>query len=307
MASLGGVLPVISTPFTDDDRIDVPTLNREIDWLLGAGADGVTVAMVSEILRLDPAERMELGELVCAAAGEHAVVLSIGAESTAQAHRLADHASRVGATAMMANPPLATSPDAEALLDHFRRLADAGGSTPLIIQDASGYVGTPIPLPVLTALLEEYGPTKIQFKPEAEPLGQRLTALREATGGVARVFEGSGGRALVESHTRGVVGTMPGADLIFALVTLWRALEAGRLDDAFSVQEAVVPLLGFVSSLDSYIALEKHLLRAQGVFVNEHRRGPVDFALDGVTREQVDLLFARLQERTTAVAGTLAR
>ena len=307
MTPVGGVLPVISTPFTDDDRIDVPTLNREIDWLLGAGADGVTVAMVSEILRLDPAERMQLGELVCAAAGERTVVLSIGAESTAQAHRFAEHASRVGATAMMANPPLATSPDTASLLDHFRRLADAGGSTPLIIQDASGYVGTPIPMSVLTMLLEEFGPTKIQFKPEAEPLGQRLSALRDATGGVARVFEGSGGRALVESHRRGVVGTMPGADLIFALVALWRALEAGRLDDAFSVQETIVPLLGFVSSLDSYIAVEKHLLHAQGIFVNEHRRGPVDFALDSVTREQVDMLFARLQDRTAEIGRSLTR
>ena len=298
MVQLGGVLPVISTPFTVDGAIDLEVLHREIAWLLDSGADGVTVAMVSEILRLDTAERMQLGEHVIAAtAGRGSVVLSVGSESTAQSLRLVEHAVGAGATALMANPPLTSSPDAAEMLDYFRQLATESDRLPLVIQDASGYVGRPIPLDVLITLLDEYGPDKVQFKPEAEPLGPRLTALRTATGGTARVFEGSGGRALVESHQRGVVGTMPGADLIGALVLLWRALESDDADRALSLQESIVPLLNLVSSLDSYVAVEKHLLRRQGVFPDARQRGPVDFAFDPTTHAEVDRLFDRLQAK----------
>ena len=61
-----GVLPVLSTPFNANDEIDREILEREIDWVLGLGADGVTTGMVSEILRLSPSERMYLHEIVAA-------------------------------------------------------------------------------------------------------------------------------------------------------------------------------------------------------------------------------------------------
>ncbi len=94
---------------------------------------------------------------------------------------------------------------------------------PVIVQDASGYVGRPLPIAMQVRLLDEFGAERVMFKPEAAPLGPNLTALRESTGGRARVFEGSGGVALVDSFRRGIVGTMPGAELIQAMVALWQA------------------------------------------------------------------------------------
>ena len=47
---LSGVLPVLHTPFTEAGNIDSDVLQREIDWAIETGADGVVVAMVSEIL-----------------------------------------------------------------------------------------------------------------------------------------------------------------------------------------------------------------------------------------------------------------
>lgn len=303
MAELRGVLPVLSTPFDDADELDVDALATEIDWLLAKGVHGVTVAMVSEILRLDAEERRRLGEAVVEiVAGRGSVVLSAGGESTTQSVRLAEHAAGIGATAIMVNPPLTATPDRNGLIRHFRQIADATGGIPLIIQDASGYVGAPIPLPVLVDLLDAYGPAKVQFKPEAEPLGQRLTLLLNATEGRARVFEGSGGRSLVESHHRGIAGTMPGSDLIEAIVRVWTALEAGDDHIAYRIQESIVPLLSLVSSLDSYVSVEKHLLRLQGVLPSTRQRGPVDFALDTTAVIEVETLFARLQQTVAAAA-----
>ena len=49
----------------EDETIDAATLEKEIHWLYDCGADGVVMAMVSEILRLSGEERRQLAELAC--------------------------------------------------------------------------------------------------------------------------------------------------------------------------------------------------------------------------------------------------
>ena len=200
-----------------------------------------------------------------------------------------------GATAVMAIPPVSIGVGRAELVRYYRHILEAI-SIPVIVQDASGYVGRPMPVETQAALLDEFGPERILYKPEATPLGPNLSALRDATGGRARVFEGSGGITLVDSYRRGVVGTMPGADLIDGLVALWRALQSG--DDA-RIYRLSLPVCGLVSlqsGLDGFLAVEKYLLVKQGVFRNTIIRGPVAFHLDEETRQEVDRLFAILMQ-----------
>jgi 4-hydroxy-tetrahydrodipicolinate synthase len=194
----------------------------------------------------------------------------------------------------MAIPPVATAAGESELLGYYEGLVRAV-SIPIIVQDASGYVGRPMSIELQARLLAEFG-ERILFKPEATPIGPRLTALREATGGRARIFEGSGGIALVESFHRGIVGTMPGAELIDGVVALWRALEAGdqaRIDRIFPL---ICCLVSLQIGLDGFLAIEKHLLVRQGIFRSARIRGPVAYQLDDFTRAQVDHWFSRLQQ-----------
>lgn len=290
---LQGVLAVFQTPFGSDDAVDFATLEREIDWLFAEGADGIVMAMVSEVLRLSTDERQEVAARACrAAAGRGAVIISVGAESAHTMRSLAQHAEQHGAAAVMAIPPVATALGEAELRWYYEQLIEAT-ALPVIVQDASNYVGRPMGIDLQASLRKTFGP-RIMFKPEAAPLGPRLSQLREATGGDARIFEGSGGIALVESFQRGIAGTMPGADLVRPIVAIWRALKAGKLDWA---QQAALPLAALVSiqtNLDAFLAVEKHLLVKQGVFVNERVRGPVGFHLDPFTRSEVDRLFDHL-------------
>ncbi|MES1213379.1 MAG: dihydrodipicolinate synthase family protein [Singulisphaera sp.] len=288
---LAGVLPVFQTPYFADESIDFDTLDREIDWLLSSGARGVVMAMVSETLRLSTEERRAMAERVChTVADRAAAVISVGAESTHAAVELARHAERSGATALMAIPPVATSAPADELLHYYRALLQAV-TLPVIVQDASGYVGRPLPVAMQARLLDEYGPARVMFKPEAAPLGPNLTALREATGGRARVFEGSGGVALVDSFRRGVVGTMPGAELIRAMVALWGALEHSDNERVYRLSLPIAALVNLQTGLDGFLAVEKYLLVKQGIFQNTIVRGPLAFRLDDETRAEVDRLF----------------
>src|SRR5204862_4815977 len=112
---------------------------------------------------------------------------------------------------------------------------------PLVVQDASGYVGTPLAIAEQADLFGRH-PERVMFKPEAQPLGQNLSLLREATDGAAAIFEGSGGIALLDAHRRGVAGTMPGAEIVWAIRAEWDALQAGDLDRATALQGIVAPL-----------------------------------------------------------------
>ncbi len=299
-AKLRGVFPVFQTPWLEDETVDRETLQREIAWLYEHGAHGIVLAMVSEVLRLSSEEREELAALACQhGRAQGAVVISVGAEASKVAERYARHAESAGAAALMAIPPISVALGESELLAYYRRIIHAT-ALPVIVQDASGYVGKPMPIALQARLLEEFGPERVLYKPEAIPIGPKLSELRDATGGRARVFEGTGGIALVDSFKRGVVGTMPGADLIRGVAPLWRALEAGDHARADRIHGRLAALVSMQSSLDAFLAMEKHLLVRQGVFQNTLVRGPVGFRLDDETRREVDRLFDRLMEAAAA-------
>ena len=293
---LAGVLPVFQTPYHEDESIDAATLEREIHWLFERGADGVVMAMVSEVLRLSTQERRELAELTCRfSGGRGAVVISVGAECAKVAEDYAKHARECGAAAVMAIPPVSVAAGEAQLLRYYERIIKAV-PIPVIVQDASGYVGRPMSIALQAKLLNEHGPERVMFKPEATPIGPRLSELRDATGGRGRIFEGTGGIALVDSFRRGIAGTMPGADLIKALVVLWKALKAGDETRTYRISLPLSSLIAVQNSLDAFLAVEKYLLVKQGVFRNTLVREPVGYVLDDETRREVDRLFNLLMK-----------
>jgi 2-keto-3-deoxy-L-arabinonate dehydratase len=294
--TIAGVLPVVQTPFDEQDRIDEDSLARQVEWAFAQSAHGICTGMVSETLRLTHSERLwlteRLGELK---QGRGLFVASVGAESTRQAVEYAEHAANIGADCLMAIPPVTAATSDPQLLEYFVTLAECV-EIPVIVQDASGYLGRPISHALCRELLDRYGPDKILFKPEANPLGPNLSALREATGGRARIFEGSGGIALVDSYRRGIVGTIPGMDLLPAIVKLWNALQAG---DETTVSRISLPVTGIVAlqlqaGLDGFLAIEKYILHARGLIATDRRRGPYQWSLDEETRLELERLLEHL-------------
>ena len=87
---------------------------------------------------------------------------------------------------------------------------------------------------------------------------------------------------------------MPGADLIRGIDPLWRALKRGDQALARQIHEPLARLVGLQTTLDAYLAVEKHLLVRQGVFKNSLVRGPVGYTLSDESRALVDRLFDEL-------------
>ena len=295
---LGGVAPVIQTPFGADGAVDAVALERELHWILDQGVQGLTTGMVSEILRLDDAERRDLGRLVVSTAHARGAqsILSCGAETTRQAVHFARQAAETGADAVMVIPPISVALGDAATFDHFVAVARACDLA-IVVQDASAYVGQPLSIAVQTRLLETLG-DQVYFKPEAPPLGQRLSQLRDATHGAARIFEGTAGVNLTDAFQRGVVGSMPGGEVCWAVQAMWTALTTGDLERATRINAYLALLVNFQSSLDSYIAVEKHLLWRQGVLSSTDVRGPSGYRLDEETSAELDRLLELLHRVT---------
>ncbi len=291
-----GILPVLHTPFLDGDQIDREGLRREIDWAFEQGCDGVVAAMVSEILRLTYDERLQLADdLVEMSSDRGVVVTSVGAESIHQAKIFANSAQRSGCHAVMAIPPISTSLPEDQLWRYFCEIADCV-DLPLIVQDASSYVGGALSIELLVRLLERFGEDKLLFKPEAAPIGSNLSLLRDHTNGRAKVFDGSGGILLIDAYRRGIVGTMPGTDLLDGIVAIWNAMQQHDEGTAYRVffPLSAIVHLQLQAGLDGFLAIEKYLMVKRGIFASDSRRAPFGWQLDRETRDEVDRLFEML-------------
>lgn len=303
---LTGVLPIVQTPFDKHLQIDWETLRREIDWAFASGINGFGTGMVSEVRTLSQQERSEYARrLVEFANARGPVFMSVTAENQAESLRLASDAVAAGCDAVMAAPPLNEALDTDGLFRYFANLAESVDVS-IIVQDASGYMGSAIPHSVYLRLLDQFDTGKIVFKPEAPPNGPCISALRDATGGQAKIFEGSGGIYLIDSMRRGVEGTMPGMEMVDAIVAIWHALKRGDDETAYRIH---LPLCSIVAlqmqaGLDGFLAIEKHVLHRRGLFPNQIRREPIRWRIDSETAQEVDRLFDRLMREMSSTSAT---
>ncbi len=291
-----GVLPVVQTPFAHDGSINVGALDHELDWILDQNADGLTTGMVSEVPRLTSEERRLLTERVCAAASARgrAAVISCGAESLRSALAHSFHAQEQGATALMVNSPLTVALDDAELFSYFSRIIEAT-VVPVVVQDASGYIGRPLTISLQARLFSEFG-ERVAFKPEAHPIGPTLSMLRDATGAGASILEGSGGASIIDSYRRGIVGTMPGAEVCWAVRALWDAVSERDWALAYRISGPLNTLVAMQTTVDGYVALEKHVLWRQGVLPRNSSRPPNGFFVDAETASEVDRLVDQLAD-----------
>ena len=114
----------------------------------------------------------------------------------------------------------------------------------------------------------------------------------------ARVFDGSGGILLIDAYRRGIVGTMPGVDLLDGIVVLWKSLRRGDDETAYRVYFPIAAIIALQlqAGLDGFLAIEKYLLVRRGIFPSDRRCRPNAWELDAETAAEVDRLFDRFMD-----------
>ncbi len=102
-----GVIPALLTPFTADDHVDVPALEKLIKYVLDGGVNGLYVTgSTGEGISMTEEERRLVAEVsVKTVAGKVPVIVHVGATATGACQRLASHAGTIGAAAVASVPP----------------------------------------------------------------------------------------------------------------------------------------------------------------------------------------------------------
>jgi 4-hydroxy-tetrahydrodipicolinate synthase len=139
MKTIQGSIPALLTPMRDDGLLDLPGLQRLLDWHISEGSDGVViVGTTGESPTVDFAEHCALIETaVRHVAGRIPVIAGTGANSTTEAIELAQFARQAGADAHLSVVPYYNKPTQEGLFQHFKAIAEAV-DLPLILYNVPG-------------------------------------------------------------------------------------------------------------------------------------------------------------------------
>lgn len=141
----GQVLVALVTPFTADGEVDWPGVEKHIDDLISAGADGIVVTgTTGETSTLTDPEKIRLVEVgKDVAAGRAKIITGGGSNETAHAIELYQQSEKVGADGLMIVTPYYNKPTQAGILTHFRMVSDAT-DLPVILYDIPGRTGVPI-------------------------------------------------------------------------------------------------------------------------------------------------------------------
>jgi len=127
MSTIKGIIGAPLTPFTEDNRLDGPKLQKLVDFLIRHGVHAIGLPMhAGESLSLSIEERRELARLaVEAAAGRVPVFMHTSLPGTDEVVALSRHAQSVGAQGVIVITPYYWNPPREALLEHFVTIASS--------------------------------------------------------------------------------------------------------------------------------------------------------------------------------------
>jgi 4-hydroxy-tetrahydrodipicolinate synthase len=139
MKTIQGSIPALLTPMRDDGSLDLPGLQRLLDWHISEGTDGVViVGTTGESPTVDFAEHCALIETtVRHVAGRVPVIAGTGANSTREAIELARFARQAGADAHLSVVPYYNKPTQEGLFQHFKAISEAV-DLPMILYNVPG-------------------------------------------------------------------------------------------------------------------------------------------------------------------------
>ncbi len=284
---LRGCIPILATPFLEDGTIEFAAIDREVAYLLGEGASGIACnAIASEGYKLTEAERDAVIERVVGAVGGQVPVgASADGNWVEPAIDRAVRARRLGADALMVLPPMFIKPDADALLEYYRRVGAATDAA-MIVQDAPQLTGVAMS-PALWARMAEAIPTFTDVKIEGTPQGATISETRRLCGDRLGVFCWWGGLSMLDALERGGVGSMPAANFTREFATIQRLWESGDRAGAEAVFEVCVPfVLWTMQSIDFSVASTKEEFRRRGMFASNHQRTPA-VRLDTTARTQL--------------------
>ena len=285
-----GVIPILATPFDEQENLDLESFERMIRFMTRLGVDGVTIlGVLGESNRLLDREREALiGAAVRAAESKLPIIVGTSHSGTLAALHLSQMAESLGADAVMVTPHNEPIPNDQRVFDYFQRIA-GGLRIPIVAQDHPASTQVQMSVPLLLRLVNEI-PSIACIKEEAVPTAPKISAL--LSGMKARkvpIMTGLGALYGGFDLARGSNGFNTG----FAFPEVLQAMvNAARLGDSALVSKLYrryLPLIVFEQQPG--VAIRKEILRLRGMITTNQVRHP-GARIDPATAAQLQALVA---------------
>lgn len=287
--SFTGVIPILATPFDDDEKLDIDSFERMIRFMKSLGVDGITIlGVLGESNRLLDAERETLIKAaVRAGKGNLPIIVGASHSGTLAALRLSQIAESLGADAVMITPHQEATPNDQRVFDYFHRIAK-GINIPIVAQDHPASTQVHMSVPLLLQLVNEISNIAC-IKEEALPTPPKIQALLNGmTTRKVPVLTGLGALYGAFDLARGSSGFNTG----FAFPEVLQAMvDADQQNNGSKVNELYrhyLPLITFEQQPG--VAIRKEILRLRGLIASNQVRHP-GARIDTATAKQLQTLI----------------
>lgn len=294
--TLWGVLPVIPTLFTSENKIDVAAQCKVVSFAIENGAAAVVCpAVASEYNFLSLEERRILVELVTEEVnGRVPIIGGASANTVDEVVAAAEDCLEFGISHLMIMAPGSLGKDLESHQGFFgavcRKLPS--GAT-IILQNAPDPVGAGLDIEAMMELVKS-NPMIRYVKEETLPSGPAITALHcSGIEHLCGVIGGGGSRYMIDELNRGAIAAMPALELIDLHVAIYNAHSQGDHKKARGLYRDSLPLL--VTQLIYRMRLTKYVLNKRGVANDVVVRAPLP-EMDEFTTRHIDVLLQDLKE-----------
>jgi len=268
---LDGIITVLNTPFTVDNKIDVKSLTRNVHYASDSGVKGFLVpAMASEVEKLTEKERNLIVQTVVKESAGKLPVIG-GASASDQKARLhyAAKLLETGCHGILVSIPYS---DKDTYKKNIHEI-DHLNPPFLMIQDWD-FKGYGIPVQVIKELFLEVESFK-SLKIETVPAGVKYSEVIEATSGRLHIAGGWAVMQMIEALDRGINAFMP-TGMHEVYVEIFNRYKKGNREGSKELFYKILPVLAFANQhLDISIHFFKRLLYKQGIYSTPRVREPI--------------------------------
>ena len=267
-----GVIPILATPFNDDESLDLASWQRMIEFMVGLNVNGITIlGVLGESNRLSDHEREALIKSAVATVNQRIpVIVGTSHTGSAAAAYLSHMAEDLGADAVMVAPAKEPVANDERIVETYRRVANAT-KLPIVLQDHPASTEVQMSVPLILRIVKEVA-SVVCIKAEAVPTPPKIRALREGLSRPVAILSGLGALYAPFDLEAGSDGFNTGfafPEVLIALVSAARAQDFDRVHTLFARFASLI-----VFEQQPGLAVRKEILRLRGLISGNRVRHP---------------------------------
>ena len=294
MVNWQGVMPAVTTKFTDQDTLDLKMFSTNILAQLEAGVHGIILGgTLGEASTLSDEEKQKLlKETVSIVEGKVPVIINIAEQTTKAAIDAANKAEKDGASGLMMLPPMRYKADDHETITYFKEVAKST-ALPIMVYNNPVDYKIEVTLDMFEELLAY---SNIQAVKESTRDISNVTRIKNRFGDRLKILCGVDTLAL-ESLLMGADGWVAGLVDAFPAetVAIYELQKAGKIKEALAIYRWFLPLLEL--DINSKLVQNIKLAEVATGIGTENVRAP-RLPLAGKERQDVlDIINTAIQNR----------